>query len=321
MAVGAASTFGGPRRSAGMKRRKNASTASRPSLVARSPRAALAAVLLDRQRVGRVVVAGAQRRQPLVPHQHQELGLGQMLRGGRVEAGRPVLDRDTSGRRAASAPASSAARGERLGAQALHRIAVDRLDFRAVMAPCRLTAASAQARGNAEFLHAGAPFGRRRRRCFLQSWRGKPNDDVRAEPSGRSGQAEGARDEYREIHGPRPRFRPVRPVAGPARGPPAIRPRTSAESPARRPGRAGGGPDRPLRRALARGAERGRGGARQAPQGRGRRGRAALSRAGAGARVRYRRKGRREGGRQVRHRRAAAARRWRWRRTTRPARS
>ena len=41
---------------------------------------------------------------------------------------------------------------------------------------------------------------------------------------------------------------------------------------------------------------------------------------GFGARVRRRRKGRREGGRQLRHRRAAAARRWRSRRTARPAR-
>ena len=39
VAVGAASTLGGPRSSAGMKRRKNASIASRPSRVDRSPRA------------------------------------------------------------------------------------------------------------------------------------------------------------------------------------------------------------------------------------------------------------------------------------------
>ena len=58
---------------------------------------------------------------------------------------------------------------------------------------------------------------------------------------GAAGQAEGVRHEFREIHGPRPRFRPVRPVAGPARGPPAIRPRTSAQGPARRPGRAAAG--------------------------------------------------------------------------------
>src|ERR1044072_5187156 len=88
--------------------------------------------------------------------------------------------------------------------------------------------------------------------CFLHS--AQPNDDVRAVPSGRSGQAEGAGEEYREIHGPRPRFRPVCPVAGPARGTPAIRPRTSAEGPARRPGRARRGPDHPLRRGAARAA-------------------------------------------------------------------
>ena len=38
--VGRCSTLGGPFRSSGMKRRKNASIASRPSLVRRSPRAA-----------------------------------------------------------------------------------------------------------------------------------------------------------------------------------------------------------------------------------------------------------------------------------------
>ena len=118
----------------------------------------------------------------------------------------------------------------------------------------------------------------------------------------------GVMHESREIHRSLARFRPVGPVARAARGPPAIRPRTSAEGAARRPRRARGGPDRPLRRALARGAERGRGGAGEAPQGGGRRGRAALSRSGARARVRRGRKGRREGGRQLCDGRAAAAR-------------
>ena len=60
----------------GMKRRKNASTASRPSLVERSPRAQLhGRPAGSTGRAGRIVVTGAQRRQPLVAHQHQETGL------------------------------------------------------------------------------------------------------------------------------------------------------------------------------------------------------------------------------------------------------
>jgi hypothetical protein len=39
-----------------------------------------------------VVVAGAQRRQSFVAHQHQELDLGEILRIGRVESAGAVLD-------------------------------------------------------------------------------------------------------------------------------------------------------------------------------------------------------------------------------------
>ena len=80
------------------------------------------------------------------------------------------------------------------------------------------------------------------------------------------------------------------------------------------------GSDRPLRRQFARSAAGGGGGACQAAESLRRRSRADLSRSGAGARVRRRREGGREGRRQLRHGRAAAAWRWRSRRTARPAR-
>jgi hypothetical protein len=53
----------------------------------------LAAGVSDDERAAVVVVARPQPRQGLVPHQHQELDLGLMLRVGGVESGRAVLDR------------------------------------------------------------------------------------------------------------------------------------------------------------------------------------------------------------------------------------
>ena len=52
----------------------------------------LLAVAEDGQRLGGIVELRAQRRQPLVAHQHQEIDLGQVPRRVRVEAARPVLD-------------------------------------------------------------------------------------------------------------------------------------------------------------------------------------------------------------------------------------
>ena len=51
------------------------------------------AVAAERQGRGGVVEAGVEAGEPLVPHQHQEIRLGEMARGRRVEAGCAVLDR------------------------------------------------------------------------------------------------------------------------------------------------------------------------------------------------------------------------------------
>ena len=86
------STLGGPRSSSGMKRRKKASIASRPSLRAQVAARCLAALPMDGQRVAGLVVVGAQRGQPLVAHQHQEALLGEIGGCRRIEAGGAVLD-------------------------------------------------------------------------------------------------------------------------------------------------------------------------------------------------------------------------------------
>ena len=88
---GACSTFGGPRSSSAQKPRRmldRGAALRRAQIAARG----LAAFVLDRQRVARVVEAGAQRRQPLVLHQHQKAHLRLIARRRRVEAGRAVLD-------------------------------------------------------------------------------------------------------------------------------------------------------------------------------------------------------------------------------------
>jgi len=77
-----------------MKRRKKASTASRPSRVARSSRALSCPALLDHEFARRVVQAGAQAGQALVAHKREKLDLGLVRGRPRVEAGRPGLDRE-----------------------------------------------------------------------------------------------------------------------------------------------------------------------------------------------------------------------------------
>ena len=47
---------------------------------------------LDDERVGRLVIVGAQRRQPLIAHQHQETNFGEVGGGGGIEAAGAVLD-------------------------------------------------------------------------------------------------------------------------------------------------------------------------------------------------------------------------------------
>ena len=80
--------LGGPRNSAGMNRRKNASIASRPSLVRRSPRAPRGPPA-DRERMDLLRRSSPQLRQAVVAHQHQEAVLGKRRGGGRVEAEGP----------------------------------------------------------------------------------------------------------------------------------------------------------------------------------------------------------------------------------------
>ena len=75
-----------------MKRRKNASIASAAFRGAQVAARRLAAVCVDGQRMAGLVVIGAQRGQPLVPHQHQEALLGKIGGRRRVETGRAVLD-------------------------------------------------------------------------------------------------------------------------------------------------------------------------------------------------------------------------------------
>ena len=187
---------------------------------------------------------------------------------------------------------------QRLGRQPLHRIAVDGVDFRhsaAIAALLTLPARRCQQAG-AKFAAKPLPpqaagshiIGRDRLSgsakldilpalIYIRAG-GQPIDDVLHAPPGRWDRPREVGHGFREIHRPRPRFRSVRAIAGPARGPSAIRPRASAQGPARRPGRARGRADRPLRRPLARGAAGRRGGARQAPEGVGRRRRPGLSR-------------------------------------------
>ena len=106
-----------------------------PALLGRQVAARkLAALAADGQDVARVVIAGVERRQPLVAHQHQELGLRQIARAprGRSREGPfSIAYLRSAGKGLAGLEADAV---ELLGGQALHRIAVDRLDRR----PCVL---------------------------------------------------------------------------------------------------------------------------------------------------------------------------------------
>ena len=92
-----------------------------------------------------------------------------------------------------------------------------------------------------------------RHRCFLHL--GLADAQVRSVVRAPQFGPEGAIDEYREIHRTCARIYPIRAVARVARGPSAIHPRARAQGSARRPGGSGRGPDRPLRRQFAAGAE------------------------------------------------------------------
>ena len=99
----------------------------------------LGAVVTDRQEVGGVVEACAERGQPLVPHQHQEEGLRKVFWVGRIKTARAVLDGVAAIARQRLGPAQGD-RGQPLGGEALDRIAVDALDAGAFAhAACVLT--------------------------------------------------------------------------------------------------------------------------------------------------------------------------------------
>ena len=88
----ARSTLGGPRNSSAQYSAKNRSMAARPSGGAQVAARGLAVLGADRQRVACLVESRSQLREAGVPHQHQELLLGQIGGVGRVEAGGAVLD-------------------------------------------------------------------------------------------------------------------------------------------------------------------------------------------------------------------------------------
>ena len=92
MAVSSEKTFGGPRNSFGMKRRKNASMANRPSFVRRSARTAsrpsnsMDSVWLASSKSVR---KDANRS---FQHQHEEALFGEIGRGVRVKPAGAILD-------------------------------------------------------------------------------------------------------------------------------------------------------------------------------------------------------------------------------------
>jgi hypothetical protein len=123
---GACSTFGAPRNSSAQKIAKNRSIAA---TCARLQAARdLTALLLDGERVARVVEACAQPRQPLVAHQHQVALLGLMAGRSGVETGRPVLDGVEAIGRQGVLDRKRRAR-ERLRGKPLDRITVDGVDL------------------------------------------------------------------------------------------------------------------------------------------------------------------------------------------------
>ena len=66
--------------------------ARRPSAVARLPSATDPAVSTERQGGGRVVEAGVEAGEPLVPHQHQEVALGRWRGAAGSKPDGAVLD-------------------------------------------------------------------------------------------------------------------------------------------------------------------------------------------------------------------------------------
>ena len=299
--------------------------AARPSGVRRSPLAASWPSASIRSVWRPLVEPRAQPRQALVLHQHEEAGFRQIARRRRIEARGPVLDGvEAVGRQGLALGETRA--GERLGRQALHRIAENRFDCSpvrhlAVVNPTarRMTRA---VRKSCEFLFhdlnpaptysaEDRPSGVRQLQTPLPPLmyvmvRSLPIDDDLPAPDGRKARPREKGYGFREIHRSRARIRAVCAKLGPARGPSAIFARSSTQGPAGRPRRARRRFDRPFRRQFSPGPAGGRGGARQAAQGLGRRRRPGLSRPGAGADFRYRPEDRREGRRQLRHRRTAA---------------
>ena len=81
------------------------------------------AVLADGQDIARIVEMGVQRRQPFVPHQHQEIGLRHPFRVGGIEAAGAVFDgvAAVGGQRLADAQRDAR---QRFRGQALDGIAV-----------------------------------------------------------------------------------------------------------------------------------------------------------------------------------------------------
>ncbi len=67
-------------------------------------------VMADGQDVASLVIAGFQRRQPLVPHQHQEFDLGKVLRGRGIEPAGASFRWHNAGLPAGSAPACNRVR-------------------------------------------------------------------------------------------------------------------------------------------------------------------------------------------------------------------
>jgi len=75
-----------------------------------------------------VVEASSQRRQPLVPHQHEIAHFRLVPRRRRIEAGRTVFDGvDAVARH--RLPGREPRALQRLGRKALHRIAIDKANF------------------------------------------------------------------------------------------------------------------------------------------------------------------------------------------------
>ena len=107
----------------GAKLREECFDGSAAGRAAKITPCALGAVLQNFQFVGRRIEPGAKTREPGVFHQHQEALLGQIGGCGRIKAAGAVLDRIAPVARNGARPKRR--RGELLGGEALHRIAID----------------------------------------------------------------------------------------------------------------------------------------------------------------------------------------------------